>query len=161
MTTNNMPSYTIEQKAAAFDSLWENCGHAHGTLKDWIDHPVNRAAHEATFLRVPRYSFEVVAEGEIHCFYDVLHHLATRESVAGKINTQIDDVLVKGHLLNLLAVIHRDGGHHTAAVGLEKSVKDAHERWGQLMIAADMTRPASKEELDTVIALDEYSRQHG
>lgn len=28
-------------------------------------------------------------------------------------------------LRTLLAVIHRDGGHHTHAVGLEQSVKDA------------------------------------
>lgn len=30
-------------------------------------------------------------------------------------------------LLNLLAVVHRDGGHHTEAVGVEQSVKDAVE----------------------------------
>jgi hypothetical protein len=29
------------------------------------------------------------------------------------------------HLRNLLARIHRDGGHHTEACGLEKSVADA------------------------------------
>lgn len=40
-------------------------------------------------------------------------------------------------LLDLLAIIHRDGGHHTAEVGLEQSVKDAHERWGQLIQAAE------------------------
>ena len=34
----------------------------------------------------------------------------------------------KRHLLNLLARIHRDGGQHTAAVGLEKSVEDADLR---------------------------------
>ena len=28
-------------------------------------------------------------------------------------------------VLDLLATIHRDGGHHTEAVGLEQSVKDA------------------------------------
>ena len=28
-------------------------------------------------------------------------------------------------LKDLLAVIHRDGGHHTTAVGLEQSVNDA------------------------------------
>lgn len=32
---------------------------------------------------------------------------------------------VLGSLLNLLAVIHRDGGHHTAKVGLGASVADA------------------------------------
>ena len=31
-------------------------------------------------------------------------------------------------LSNLLAIIHRDGGHHTAEVGLEQSVKDAVDR---------------------------------
>ena len=35
-------------------------------------------------------------------------------------------------LNNLLAIIHRDGGHHTEAVGIEQSVKDAHERWAGL-----------------------------
>ena len=40
-------------------------------------------------------------------------------------------------LLNLLAIIHRDGGHHTSEVGIEQSVKDAHEVWGQLRLAAE------------------------
>ena len=31
-------------------------------------------------------------------------------------------------LLNLLAVIHRDGGHHTDAVGTERSCLDAEKR---------------------------------
>lgn len=31
-------------------------------------------------------------------------------------------------LRDLLAVIHRDGGHHTDEVGIEKSVADAHTR---------------------------------
>ena len=34
-------------------------------------------------------------------------------------------------LKNLLAVLHRDGGHHTAEVGLTQSVEDAIERWAQ------------------------------
>jgi hypothetical protein len=74
-----MPEYTTEQKAAAFDALWENCGLSPGVLRDYVDRPVSRAANEATFLRVPRYSFELMAEGEgMHRFRDVLHHLATR-----------------------------------------------------------------------------------
>ena len=32
---------------------------------------------------------------------------------------------VEHHLKNLLAVIHRDGGHYTEEHGIEKSVKDA------------------------------------
>jgi hypothetical protein len=76
----SMPEYTLEQKAKAFDSLWETCGLCRGMLKDYVDRPVSRAAREATFLRVPRYTFEILAEGEgMQRFRDVLHHLATRE----------------------------------------------------------------------------------
>lgn len=32
------------------------------------------------------------------------------------------------HALNALAVIHRDGGHHTAKVGFEQSCTDATDR---------------------------------
>ena len=35
-------------------------------------------------------------------------------------------------LKNLLARIHRDGGHHTEWVGLPKSVDDAHHKISQL-----------------------------
>jgi hypothetical protein len=38
---------------------------------------------------------------------------------------------------NLLAIIHRDGGHHQGAVGDEQAVKDAHERWGRLITLAE------------------------
>jgi len=31
----------------------------------------------------------------------------------------------KNHLFNLLAVLHRDGGHYTETHGVDKSVKDA------------------------------------
>lgn len=30
---------------------------------------------------------------------------------------------------DLLAVIHRDGGHHTEALGLHRSIYDAREKW--------------------------------
>ena len=33
----------------------------------------------------------------------------------------------KRHLLNLLAIIHRDGGHYVAEHGLDKAVQDAME----------------------------------
>lgn len=35
-------------------------------------------------------------------------------------------------LLDLLAIIHRDGGHHTEDVGVEQSVEDAHQIWCDL-----------------------------
>jgi hypothetical protein len=44
---------------------------------------------------------------------------------------------LKTALCNLLAVIHRDGGQHTAEHGLEKSLQDAHTRWGELQERAD------------------------
>ena len=73
----DMPDYTADQKAAAFDALWETCGLGQGMLRDYVDRPVSRAAQEATFRRVPRYTFEIMAEGEgMQRFRDVLHHLA-------------------------------------------------------------------------------------
>ncbi len=33
---------------------------------------------------------------------------------------------------DLLAIIHRDGGHHTEAHGVAKSVDDAHRIWAEL-----------------------------
>jgi len=44
-------------------------------------------------------------------------------------------------LRNLLAVIHRDDGTHTAEVGIEQSVQDAHNVWADLLIALDMGGP--------------------
>lgn len=35
---------------------------------------------------------------------------------------------------NLLARIHRDGGHHTGDVGFIQSCKDANSAWCELMI---------------------------
>ena len=46
----------------------------------------------------------------------------------------------RGHLLNLLARIHRDGGHYTIKHGLEKSVKDADEIVAKLLSDADIFR---------------------
>jgi hypothetical protein len=40
-------------------------------------------------------------------------------------------------LLNLLAVIHGDGGHHTMKVGLDQSVRDANQRVPEMMAVMD------------------------
>lgn len=45
---------------------------------------------------------------------------------------------------SLLAIIHRDGGHHQARVGAEQAVKDAHERWGRLIALADRAEVAER-----------------
>lgn len=77
-----MPDYTPEQKAAAFDALWQTCALGPGVLKDYVDRNISRPGcppNEATILRVPRYSFEILVEGDMTRFRDVLHHLATRK----------------------------------------------------------------------------------
>jgi hypothetical protein len=78
-----MPDYTPEQKAAAFDALWETCGLGLGVLKDFVSRGISRPScppNEATIRRVPRYEFTVMAEGEgMHRFRDVLHHLVTHK----------------------------------------------------------------------------------
>jgi hypothetical protein len=50
---------------------------------------------------------------------------------------------------NLLAIIHRDGGHYQAEHGTTKAVEDAHLIWAELMTAAE---EAQRER-------DEYSYQ--
>ena len=40
-------------------------------------------------------------------------------------------------LRELLAIIHRDGGHHTDKVGIEQSVNDAHQVWAKLRIEVE------------------------
>lgn len=55
------------------------------------------------------------------------------------------------HLLNLLAVIHGDGGHHTDRVGLKQSVADAHVKWAALIRAADNTlHPKLQKMVDSI-----------
>jgi hypothetical protein len=49
---------------------------------------------------------------------------------------------IQRHLLNLLARIHRDGGHHTDQHGLTKSVADADLRVAELNCLADEARAA-------------------
>ena len=61
------------------------------------------------------------------------------------------DALRKG-LLDLLAVVHRDGGHHTEAVGTRQSVVDA-----ELAVHALRKDAARLDYLDTV--RDPYSRR--
>lgn len=47
---------------------------------------------------------------------------------------EIQDLqLAKNLLLDLLATIHRDGGHYTVQNGLDKSVQDANERVVQMI----------------------------
>ena len=43
------------------------------------------------------------------------------------------DTKTTQHLRDLLAIIHRDGGHHTDEVGLEKSIEDAVDELAVIM----------------------------
>jgi hypothetical protein len=43
----------------------------------------------------------------------------------------------ESELRNILALIHRDGGHHTASVGLQQSVADATIAWGIVLTERD------------------------
>ena len=55
---------------------------------------------------------------------------------------------------DLLAIIHRDGGHHTAKVGTKQSVEDAHKVWAELEQANETIRKLeeAKEEMEILNA---------
>jgi hypothetical protein len=52
------------------------------------------------------------------------------------------------HLGNVLAVIHGDGGHHTADVGMAQSVEDAIKTWGDRYVERDALRDALRDMKD-------------
>ena len=59
---------------------------------------------------------------------------AALEEYRKKISEQAAEVeRLRAALGDLLAIIHRDGGHHTAAVGEQQSVEDAHKVWAKLI----------------------------
>lgn len=58
---------------------------------------------------------------------------------------------------NLLAIIHRDGGHYTAMHGHEKAVRDAHLIWASLIGENERLRTALKPFADEVEAWAGYS----
>lgn len=66
------------------------------------------------------------------------NHIAYWRERLDTMRIQLD--AARAALRGLLAIIHRDGGHHTAAVGDEQSVRDAHEVWAKLMSQAETLR---------------------
>jgi hypothetical protein len=56
------------------------------------------------------------------------------ETIPGFSTSSIIEENYKNQLLNLLAVIHRDGGHYVGEHGVEKSVKDAMEIVSNLIV---------------------------
>lgn len=61
------------------------------------------------------------------------------------IDLRAEVVQASQQLGDILAIIHRDGGHHTADVGIEQSVKDAHIKWANLMTENERLRAALRE----------------
>ena len=61
-------------------------------------------------------------------------------------------------LRDLLAIIHCDGGHHTEAVGIERSIKDAQDAVCalkvRLALAEPKREPLSDERIDTALQTD-------
>ena len=55
---------------------------------------------------------------------------------------------------NLLAIIHRDGGHHTEKVGARQSVEDAHQRWADLILRVDAASEAYKEVCQALVGYE-------
>ena len=53
-----------------------------------------------------------------------------------------ENAALSQQLGNLLAIIHRDGGHHTCSVGMDQSVKDAHLVWARLVSEVERLRGA-------------------
>jgi hypothetical protein len=79
MTDNH---FTLEQKAKAFDELWEGCGHAPGKLYDYVRRLAPLRSIQSTDISspaIPRYEFRIVHEGWEMYFRDVLANLATRK----------------------------------------------------------------------------------
>jgi hypothetical protein len=57
------------------------------------------------------------------------------------------------HLHNLLAIIHRDGGQHTQEVGVEQSVKDAHQVWAGLQKQIEWNEALAEQRQQRIIRL--------
>ena len=60
----------------------------------------------------------------LHCGATAGHPRLTKETAITAWNTRTDDKHLT-QLRNLLAIIHRDGGHYVAEHGLEKATEDA------------------------------------
>jgi hypothetical protein len=59
--------------------------------------------------------------------HEAVNAVLVRDAAIARAETAVRD------LKNLLAIIHRDGGHHTGDVGVSQSVADAHASWAHLV----------------------------
>jgi hypothetical protein len=62
-------------------------------------------------------------------------------------------------LLNLLAVIHRDGGHYQAEHGTRKAVQDACKEWQRLILIAEKTGLTEPPTVDGMSLRDYFAGQ--
>jgi hypothetical protein len=78
----------------------------------------------------------------------------TKETAVPQAEPKREDQPVR----DLLAIIHCDGGHHTEAVGIEQSIKDALSAVcvlkGKLAQAEPKREPLSDERIDTALQTD-------
>lgn len=135
-----------DELTSLFDSIrpnhrkteWALIAFAHAALAKWgaataDPSPVGREQGEAE--QVEGYTARVIEalyENGDPVSVDAAEELKRLAALATPSHTTApaDFRVLKGHnagevLLNLLAAIHRDGGHHTNRVGLRRSVKDA------------------------------------
>ncbi len=87
-------------------------------------------------------------------------HLVTledvkREGERGR-NTELRAEALEAELGNLLAIIHRDGGHHTGKVGYRQSVKDAHLVWAKMMSCNEALEAENKRLREALEALTNH-----
>lgn len=74
-----------------------------------------------------------------HAFHDVaVKQRDAREWMLRDAERERDEA--RHALHEILAVIHRDGGHYTGEHGIAKSVEDAHAAWAAMMREIDKLR---------------------
>lgn len=73
-----MPDYTLEQKAKAFDLLWNNCGNIRAEFQKYSSHFDSsyelNPRNTAIIRRIPQYTFTLWYSGNVSTFRDVLHN---------------------------------------------------------------------------------------
>lgn len=98
------------------------------------------------------------SDGTCDCEDNRRHPIANGQRTMQQENKRLAEE--QDHAMNLLARIHRDGGHHTSAHGFAKSCQDAEIEWMRLadeLIAAReenaRLRADAKTQGDTILAL--------
>lgn len=75
-----IPDFTTEEKAAAFDLLWASCHK--GRVE--FSHYIPKARDERTFERIPVFYAKIFHTGQVDTFGDVLYSLVIESKKKGK-----------------------------------------------------------------------------